>query len=767
VYLDKIGHVDVDGPTFAKIVTKIDDFRRARGGDDGPITLIACSVGVPGGFAETFQQTMKALGAGGPVNAPTHQVNMHVWRSKRARGASIDDGGYWNVFGELSPERWAATVRELVEALRRNWQYAPSAELASGSRIPITDRAGTLKLVQEIVNSHRRVLRQNRGDLDLVGVEQSATVWHEQPTLVVDVVLSFFASYPGAVPVVRWVTDRYRDGESNKWLPVDLSAHARARFTVTGQASWDYETGLVSRPVKLVALGSAEPLWVAAAAEPEPVDVYLTQGLRGTAQIEWWGRRLAEIAVERTTDGLSLPFVRIVDYGNSARGPAVRAGFALRVGEALEELTPPGEPIIDAESIVPRLEGVGGGGLDLSDPSIPRPIYRVHLGGPADELPHSHGLVSSSGRIGLSKSGLWNSSRSAPGASGSATSLVSQLAGLRAGDVEFLTGRDGHPAPHYESVTGNDGQITGLTSPSGKHAYALHDVPQDGNSFYHAFAGALQHMDPALLRARIDTATPHTIASGLHELLSNQLRAPNNADLVHFAAPDKRDTFTPEEIAPNGIRFGEPGVETPQRREFDALGVIPNSTPLTPEQRLGLATTQLRRPGNASQANVADGGVRRYIDWDHGAADLLPALAARTFDARVIVVRDDGTFKEFAPPGVEPAHQVVLHLSDRHFRFAAPTDANEPHVIGEPATHPPGTGITAVSTQQSKTLKDLASDIKSPQDIKGKGWETPPEPLTTSRAAHSNTVTSFTRTGSDTLVSSDGTVLDLQEVPDG
>ncbi|MDW6056864.1 hypothetical protein SAZ11_00500 [Streptomyces sp. FXJ1.4098] len=145
---------------------------------------------------------------------------------------------------------------------------------------------------------------------------------------------------------------------------------------------------------------------------------------------------------------------------------------------------------------------------------------------------------------------------------------------------------------------------------------------------------------------------------------------PDDSPLLAYFSPDETDTFTSAELDAAALDLG---IDTPQRREFDVLGVIPHSAgdrpgperryqPLTPAQRRGLAAGQLRRAANAAN----DTG------WDHSAADLLPALAARTYGVGVRVVREDGTYQDFSPNSDRPlppgAERVVLYVADRHFR---------------------------------------------------------------------------------------------------
>ncbi|WP_211301846.1 lonely Cys domain-containing protein, partial [Streptomyces sparsogenes] len=216
--------------------------------------------------------------------------------------------------------------------------------------------------------------------------------------------------------------------------------------------------------------------------------------------------------------------------------------------------------------------------------------------------------------------------------------------------------------PKYTEVTALRDGAPALKSPEGT-THRLLDVPQ-GNSFYRAFQRAL----PA---ARTGGDGAPLDAAGLRNVLADAVEGlPDDSPLLAYFSPDETDTFTAAELDTAALDLG---TDTPQRREFDALGVIPHSAgdrpgperryqPLSPAQRRGLAAAQLRRAANAAN----DTG------WDHSAADLLPALAARTYGVGVRVVREDGTYQDFSPNPDRPlppgAERVVLYVADRHFR---------------------------------------------------------------------------------------------------
>ncbi|CAL9330645.1 hypothetical protein SUDANB6_00065 [Streptomyces sp. enrichment culture] len=223
-----------------------------------------------------------------------------------------------------------------------------------------------------------------------------------------------------------------------------------------------------------------------------------------------------------------------------------------------------------------------------------------------------------------------------------------------------------------------EGPDTVLTSPANE-TYTLQDVPRDGDAFFRALARGLERVAPGLLAAQgIDPAGPRAM-SEMRRRMASWLTDHADEDLLAAVAPDHNDAFGAEEIAAAGLDLG---TDTPARREFDGLGgLIPHVADLTPEVRAELAIVQLLRRGDApSEAG-----------WNHGAADLLPLLAARTFGVRVTVVGSDGGFQDFAPgdptgdlqglvgTSAHSGAHVVLSLDDRHYRLALPTSpAPEP-----------------------------------------------------------------------------------------
>ncbi|GAA2427923.1 hypothetical protein GCM10010433_29950 [Streptomyces pulveraceus] len=207
-----------------------------------------------------------------------------------------------------------------------------------------------------------------------------------------------------------------------------------------------------------------------------------------------------------------------------------------------------------------------------------------------------------------------------------------------------------------------------IVSPSGD-TYTLRDVPEDGDAFFHALTAGLRHTGTPLPGPTGDPADTDTPLTTLLDRMTETL-TDDSGDLLDFTTPDLLDTFTPQELADGGPTYAE---GSPEAREFaDAARTLPLYGELRNNERRALALTQLQRAGNSPN----DTG------WDHGAADLLPALAARTFDVTVTVVRDDGTFQEFAPPSTTAStDHVVLYLKDRHYQVAlAPRPQEEVQV---------------------------------------------------------------------------------------
>ncbi|MET9888479.1 hypothetical protein ABZZ20_36275, partial [Streptomyces sp. NPDC006430] len=235
--------------------------------------------------------------------------------------------------------------------------------------------------------------------------------------------------------------------------------------------------------------------------------------------------------------------------------------------------------------------------------------------------------------------------------------------------VVFIAADSAPDAEHpvYVVQEGAPGEPEVLTSPEssqGRQSYTLHDVPFDGDGFYHALAEGLHHADPQRLGTRVDVTDRRETVRSLRQLLADELT--HHADLMEFTSPDTRDRFSGDELDASGTM----PLSGPERREFADSGHIPLHAELPEKQRVDLAREQLLRGGDAD----------RDAGWDHGAADLLPALAARAFGIRVTVVGADGRFQDFLPlssEAAEPAEgrlpHVVMQLKDRHYRPALPS----------------------------------------------------------------------------------------------
>nr|WSX54020.1 hypothetical protein OG409_36935 [Streptomyces sp. NBC_00974] len=228
-----------------------------------------------------------------------------------------------------------------------------------------------------------------------------------------------------------------------------------------------------------------------------------------------------------------------------------------------------------------------------------------------------------------------------------------------------------------EGTPGEPAVLTSPESPQGRQSYTLYDVPFDGDGFYHALAEGLHHADPQGLGTRVDVTDRRETVRGLRRLLADELS--HHDDLVEFTSPDTRDRFSNDELNASGAM----PLSGPGRREFADSGHIPLHAELPEKQRVELAREQLLREGDAD----------RDTGWDHGAADLLPALAARAFGVRVTVVGADGRFQDFLPlssEAAEPAEgrlpHVVMQLKDRHYRPALPSaDARRQPPLPTPA----------------------------------------------------------------------------------
>ncbi|MYV51044.1 lonely Cys domain-containing protein, partial [Streptomyces sp. SID3212] len=271
--------------------------------------------------------------------------------------------------------------------------------------------------------------------------------------------------------------------------------------------------------------------------------------------------------------------------------------------------------------------------------------------------------------------------------------------------------------PRYTRSGTGPGAV--LTSPE-QDTYTLHDGPRDGDSFFRALAEGLDRADPELLASvGIDLADPNAMPL-LRRRLAARLTDPADTDLLAFVAPDDTDVFNDGEIGGAGLDLG---ADTPARREFDALGgLMPYAADLSPEVRAGLAEAQLLRKGDA------DDGT----GWNHSAADLLPALAARTFGVRITVVGEDGGFQHFTPGGgagggnlrglVEDADRdlphVVLSLEDHHYQLAVPpAESTRSGTTTPPVPPPPKTDPAPPTSDPGPLTTDSGLSIPDPAPL--------------------------------------------------
>ncbi|WP_234360063.1 EndoU domain-containing protein [Streptomyces sp. DSM 15324] len=271
-------------------------------------------------------------------------------------------------------------------------------------------------------------------------------------------------------------------------------------------------------------------------------------------------------------------------------------------------------------------------------------------------------------------------------------------AGLTEPPAVVFTAADRDPDPErpvyvvQEGAPGDPELLISPESPQGRQSYTLYDVPEDGDGFYHALAEGLHHADPERLGTRVDVTDRQELVGGLRRLLADELH--HHADLLAVTSPDTGDTFSADELEAGGItstgtvrisnlKPGTMPLNRSERRELADSGHIPLHTVLPEKQREGLAREQLLRGGDAP----------KRAGWDHGAADLLPVLAARAFGVRVTVVGADGRFQDFWPslseaadPAEDQLPHIVLQLKDQHYRPALPSaDARREPPLPAPA----------------------------------------------------------------------------------
>ncbi|MGW0513531.1 WXG100-like domain-containing protein [Streptomyces olivaceoviridis] len=330
-------------------------------------------------------------------------------------------------------------------------------------------------------------------------------------------------------------------------------------------------------------------------------------------------------------------------------------------------------------------------------------------------------------------------------------------------------------APAATSPARSAGYTVGegrLTAPDGT-GYTLRDVPRDGGSFHHALAEGLRH----LARDRQDGDTPAPgqpfTAERLRELLTARLGNAHDTDLLAFTAPDTKDAFGPAELHDAGIGFPD---GSPERREYEDTGRLPLHHEPSASERVRLAALQLRRDPDPADPDT----------WDHGAADLLPALAARALGVRVTVVHGDGRSQDFAPPvqrtsaehGTGPGERtphVVLYLADRHFQSVIPDAAPTPAGVARPSMgKEPSTGRSSAAASPSAGPSSAEAGPSTepippprPTSVVPSGTVGRPRPAHTSApwtgAASSTDKGRYRVTDGRTLTAPDGTVHDVRE----
>ncbi|MFD3944797.1 hypothetical protein [Streptomyces sp. NPDC058579] len=254
--------------------------------------------------------------------------------------------------------------------------------------------------------------------------------------------------------------------------------------------------------------------------------------------------------------------------------------------------------------------------------------------------------------------------------------------------------------PAYSLQRGRRGRPDLITSPEGaSHALSPAtdaDEPGDGEGFYVALAEGLR-VSGAARPEEVPTGSRAELARLLRHRFADSLEGPDAvndpvvAELLEFTAPDSTDTFEERELTASDVDLGGDG--SARRHEFeDSDGRLPLHEEFTAEQRAALAAAQLRRPGTAD--------ARR--GWDSGAADLLPTLAARSFGVTVVVVREDLTFQEFAPPADhDTGERVTLYLGGGRYRAAVDPGAYDQlsplvHRAQDPSDREPEAAATPV-----------------------------------------------------------------------
>ncbi|MDQ0988454.1 hypothetical protein [Streptomyces sp. V2I9] len=226
----------------------------------------------------------------------------------------------------------------------------------------------------------------------------------------------------------------------------------------------------------------------------------------------------------------------------------------------------------------------------------------------------------------------------------------------------------------------------------GRQPLEVHAVPRDGASFFHALIAAVQHGEKHAQRGPVASDEHRARVGRLHDALVAALAKGANGDLLAALAPDSSDTFTEQELANAGVTF-----EGPHEREFADLQALPETLWLEDRERLALATQALSRPLTKDPQA-----------WDHGAADVLPALAARVLHRPVTVVTAAGDHQTFPPAraadtatSAAPLSGLTLFLADGRFHVALPEGAPAPFPKRKETDKGTGTGRAAGADAES------------------------------------------------------------------
>jgi len=302
---------------------------------------------------------------------------------------------------------------------------------------------------------------------------------------------------------------------------------------------------------------------------------------------------------------------------------------------------------------------------------------------------------------------------------------------------------------------GDKGPLTITPPDDGSPALTVHPVPHDGASFFHALIAAAEQQGrllPLLDASTADgtgassSASPADLVESARRRLVDALGERGNEDLLDALALGRGDSFTQEELTTAGL-----DLDAAHRREFAGRGALPEQRWLTAGERLKLATGALRRPLDTPD------------HLDHGAADLLPVLAARVLRTPVTVVTKDGYHQRFLPVGADgavaagsPGPELTLYHDGKHFHVALPSGAPAPSFTTP--TPPPGSGGTdtgqpgAEETGTDKTSTDKTSTDKTSTDRAGTN-KTATDGTSTDEAGRDKTGVDRTgthRTGADT-----------------